>query len=515
MILRHALPYAMALFILLTSALPVVTGCDTSGSSEADDEAVVGTLPGSVGPAGGTLSGALGTALEGVVLEVPAGAVSVVTRFEVRPAADTEPLPSDAVAVGPQLQLIAKPGALEAAVQLTVPVFAEGVGLGGGDELSVKVWRRAGPDWSLVEPVSSGLVTATVELEEPGVLGAGVKQEPSDGACRGVGCSRTTTDAACGFGSEAPCFRQILSGALPPILGTRLAYVEEGAVTELRYLTGRAAGTDVAARLVSVDLATGLATKGAEWSLSGDEATRDRGIVANQDGVFAATHGGVAWLGAEAAGVETSEVPGLAQAVVRTRDGQLAWLTLWSDGISARVRDSGAWGARFDLGFGAGVAGRLVAVGDPTTDGALWLGLGRSLANIGLDGKPAAGGTMTIDEPALALAVAPDGGLAYLDAGLLVTLVDPTTRTKTVLRRLGRCTRLVADSSSGFWALPYGDTAVARIATSGAFQVIEPSADAASQPRPHHLVAAGPDSAVLLDRDAGAVWQASARDAAE
>ena len=80
----------------------VVAACGGSGG-DGTTGASTDSLHGTIGPQGGELVGRRGSALEGVHLVVPAGALSADTDISIRPVDNDTPLPATAVRCGPDV----------------------------------------------------------------------------------------------------------------------------------------------------------------------------------------------------------------------------------------------------------------------------------------------------------------------------------------------------------------------------------------------------------------------------
>ena len=93
-----------------------------------------------IGPQGGELAGAKGSALEGVKLVVPAGALASDTRIAIKAASTDAALPAGTSGVGKQIQI--SPAGLQLALpaQLTLPVDASQVEANLRFAEDVKVW---------------------------------------------------------------------------------------------------------------------------------------------------------------------------------------------------------------------------------------------------------------------------------------------------------------------------------------------------------------------------------------
>lgn len=133
------------------------SGADTGGSGE--------TVRGTIGAAGGELVGQPGTAMAGVRLTIPAGALAADTEIEIAPAGEAAALPVTAVRCGPMFALRPAGLALAAPAALTLPFSEETV----TDQLrfddQVKVWVSDGTKWGqqLQTDSASGAVTVQIE----------------------------------------------------------------------------------------------------------------------------------------------------------------------------------------------------------------------------------------------------------------------------------------------------------------------------------------------------------------
>src|SRR5690348_15294305 len=84
------------------------------GASGTGDE----TARATIGPAGGEIVRTAGSALEGVRVQIPAGALSADTAIEVKASASNVPLPKTAARCGPEISI--EPSGLGLAVPATV-----------------------------------------------------------------------------------------------------------------------------------------------------------------------------------------------------------------------------------------------------------------------------------------------------------------------------------------------------------------------------------------------------------
>jgi hypothetical protein len=159
---------------LLALASATVLGCSSSSASNSDDD-----LHATIGAEGGELVGAKGTALEGVHVVIPPGALATATDIHVRPATDKTPLPATALACGPTFDI--EPAGLKLALpaQVTLPFDESVVGQQERFDDQVKVWARDGDHWSqkIQSDSQEGLVT--IDLDTLTNVAAGVNP-PAD-----------------------------------------------------------------------------------------------------------------------------------------------------------------------------------------------------------------------------------------------------------------------------------------------------------------------------------------------
>jgi hypothetical protein len=132
-------------------------GCGAPPSNDA-------ALRGTIGVQGGELVGEKGTALEGVRMVIPAGALSGDTQLEIKVAAQEAQLPGGAVRVGPQLEISPAGTVLAQPVQLTVPFDQNLVEANHRLADEVGVWRQNGTEWGDEALVgrTAGRVTAAL-----------------------------------------------------------------------------------------------------------------------------------------------------------------------------------------------------------------------------------------------------------------------------------------------------------------------------------------------------------------
>jgi hypothetical protein len=162
--------------ISVLACLVLATGCgsgegSTSAGAPADDGSA---LRGTIGVAGGELVGQVGSALEGVRLVIPEGALPDNTPIEIRPASAVRPLPTTAVECGPEFTIAPAGLKLAKPASLTLP-FDEGKVTDQyrfDDE--VKVWSLDGEKWGQRIQTESSQGSVVVNIEALTTLSAGV-----------------------------------------------------------------------------------------------------------------------------------------------------------------------------------------------------------------------------------------------------------------------------------------------------------------------------------------------------
>jgi hypothetical protein len=162
----------------------LTTGCGSppdSSSSNGDE-----SLHATVGAQGGELVGAKGTALEGVRLSIPQGALAAETAIRVQPATNATPLPPTAVRCGPQFTI--EPAGLNLAVpaKLTVPFDETTVTDQYRFDDEVKLWalKPTGEGWTQRKQVDSTAGAVSVELDQLTTVAAGVNPPPEQDVVR-------------------------------------------------------------------------------------------------------------------------------------------------------------------------------------------------------------------------------------------------------------------------------------------------------------------------------------------
>jgi len=181
---RAALRRALSFVSLVTLGLAL--GCSAEASDTPSDApngtgTASDTLRAAIGPDGGELVGEAGTALAGVHLKIPEGALAEKTQITVRAIDEGTPLPETAVRCGQNYAL--EPAGLPLAVpaELTLPFDETTVTDHYRFDDEVKVWDLQNGKWGqrLQTDSSEGLVTIELEALSANVA-AGVNP-PSPG----------------------------------------------------------------------------------------------------------------------------------------------------------------------------------------------------------------------------------------------------------------------------------------------------------------------------------------------
>jgi hypothetical protein len=141
---------------------------DTAGASS-------DVLHGTIGPSGGELVGQAGSALDGVHLVIPPGALAADTDISVRPVDGETALPVTAVRCGPEFTIEPAGLALAMPATLTVPFDENAVSDQDRFDDQVKVWVLGdGNKWGQQLQTDSTSGQVTVQLDQLTVAAAGV-----------------------------------------------------------------------------------------------------------------------------------------------------------------------------------------------------------------------------------------------------------------------------------------------------------------------------------------------------
>lgn len=163
-----------------------LAACGGAEGDEAGDSSVIFA---ELGPEGGVLEwgggaaaasdgaavGGGGGELDGVRVELPAGALIGPARVTLAIAgAGLKPLPEGGVSVGPQVRVGPEELDLLRPLRVRLPFSSYAVAAEGGDERAVKVWYVGPQGWELLTPIDRGAWWVEVELDRPTALGAGM-----------------------------------------------------------------------------------------------------------------------------------------------------------------------------------------------------------------------------------------------------------------------------------------------------------------------------------------------------
>jgi hypothetical protein len=148
---------------------PACSANTDSGTATSAD-----ALRGVIGPEGGELLGQTGSALEGVHLVVPAGAVATRTEITVRPADSGAPLPKTAARCGPEFAIEPEGLTLAAPATVTLPFDEGAVTDHYRLDDDVKIWALQGGTWGQRLQTASTTGRVTFQLDSLLTVAAGV-----------------------------------------------------------------------------------------------------------------------------------------------------------------------------------------------------------------------------------------------------------------------------------------------------------------------------------------------------
>ena len=165
------------------ACLVLAAGCGSSGSDGSvegngkqtpSEEASV--LKGTVGASGGELVGQVGSALEGVKLTIPVGALAADTEIEIRPSsvASSTPLPTTAVECGPEFTISPAGLALAKPATMTLPFDETTITNNYRFDDEVKAWVLDGDKWSQRVQSDSSEGSVAIDLDAFSTISAGV-----------------------------------------------------------------------------------------------------------------------------------------------------------------------------------------------------------------------------------------------------------------------------------------------------------------------------------------------------
>lgn len=164
---KSALPGTSSAFIAVL--LTAIAACSGYGTPHRTTQSAT------IGAGGGEIVGATGSALEGLTLTIPAGALTGDTLVEIGPsAAGGMSLPGTAVRAGPQLS-IGPPGTqLAVPARLTLPFDADAVAANDRFDDEVAVWVGNGDHAEQRSAEESTASSVTVEISSLDAVAVGV-----------------------------------------------------------------------------------------------------------------------------------------------------------------------------------------------------------------------------------------------------------------------------------------------------------------------------------------------------
>lgn len=167
------------------ACLVFASGCGSQASGSGETEkpsADTGVLRGTIGASGGELVGEVGSALEGVRLAVPAGALEKDTVVEIRPssASATTPLPKTAVECGPEFEISPHDLALAKPATVTLPFDEATVTTNYRFDDEVKAWQLDGDKWSQRLQSASSEGSVDIDIDKFSTISAGVNPPPAE-----------------------------------------------------------------------------------------------------------------------------------------------------------------------------------------------------------------------------------------------------------------------------------------------------------------------------------------------
>jgi hypothetical protein len=174
---RNAMTGASPAWIAML--LSAAVACGGSGASSPD-----GAQSATIGPEGGEIVGAKGSALEGVTLTIPAGALASDTPIEIRPSAEEASLPSPAMRAGPQFAIEPAGTQLAMPARVTLPFDEDVVAANDRFDDEVGVWVREGDHFEQRKQVESAPGSVTAEISSLDLVAAGVSPPATDDMVR-------------------------------------------------------------------------------------------------------------------------------------------------------------------------------------------------------------------------------------------------------------------------------------------------------------------------------------------
>jgi hypothetical protein len=154
----------------------LVVLCFLAGCGAPAPAPVTGSFPLEVGPAGGVIEGAVGTDLQGLKLEIPAGALTSAITIDAAFTDEEPELGPGSNFVGPSFQFFPRAQTFAKPVKVTVPVAPSTLDSYGQTTESCLMWIRAADEsWSQATPVGFTETLVTAETSTLVQAAVGVK----------------------------------------------------------------------------------------------------------------------------------------------------------------------------------------------------------------------------------------------------------------------------------------------------------------------------------------------------
>lgn len=199
-----------------------------------------GVLNAVVPSEGGVVVGPTGTEFEGVLANIPAGALPGGTVFTISAGTEGDPLPDFAERVGAQFTFGPTDPPLAAPVEVTLPVREESLDQLATNGDAVQVWLREGDAWSLQDATASSETAVTLSLAALSTAAAGVKTSLSIPRCT------SCPEPACP--STGPCVENLGVLPVPPSTASFTGMRFVGSASTLAYV-GTQNGADVGVKI--------------------------------------------------------------------------------------------------------------------------------------------------------------------------------------------------------------------------------------------------------------------------
>jgi hypothetical protein len=160
----------IALGVCGIASVAMATACSGGGNGSSDEPGATSAdadrLEATIGPKGGQLVGQTGSALQGLSLVIPAGALSADTKISVGTTTSSTALPATAVQCGTMYSI--EPAGLQLAVPATLTVPFDETAVSDQDRFDdeVKVWALDGTAWGQRAQTDSSEGQVTIALEQ-------------------------------------------------------------------------------------------------------------------------------------------------------------------------------------------------------------------------------------------------------------------------------------------------------------------------------------------------------------